>query len=129
MARRVQCIGSHTIGDRIVPASVFHALVFWLPVFLFSTTVHEAAHAWAALRSVRVAARLLLCGVTGVPSPPLDGASVLALALPAGAARSLRRAIATPGLSVLGMVAAWQLFPACAKPILSTLADLLYPGT
>src|SRR5262249_35271293 len=38
------------LGDRIVPAPVFHALVFWLPVFLFSTTVHEAAHAWAALR-------------------------------------------------------------------------------
>ena len=38
------------LGDRIVPAPVFHALVFWLPAFLFSTTVHEAAHAWAALR-------------------------------------------------------------------------------
>ena len=29
---------------------VFEALVFWLPAFLFSTTVHEAAHAWVALR-------------------------------------------------------------------------------
>ncbi len=29
---------------------VFHALVFWVPAFLFSTTVHECAHAWAALR-------------------------------------------------------------------------------
>lgn len=25
------------------------ALIFWFPAFLFSTTVHEAAHAWAAL--------------------------------------------------------------------------------
>lgn len=25
-------------------------LLFWLPAFLFSTTLHEAAHAWAALR-------------------------------------------------------------------------------
>ena len=33
-----------------MPAEVFHALVFWLPAFLFSATVHEAAHAWAALR-------------------------------------------------------------------------------
>ncbi len=33
-----------------MPAAVFHALVFWLPAFLFSTTVHEAAHAWSALR-------------------------------------------------------------------------------
>lgn len=28
----------------------FNALVFWFPAFLFSTTVHEAAHAWAARR-------------------------------------------------------------------------------
>jgi Zn-dependent protease len=26
------------------------ALLYWFPAFLFSTTVHEAAHAWAALR-------------------------------------------------------------------------------
>jgi Zn-dependent protease len=25
-------------------------LLFWFPAFIFSTTVHEAAHAWAALR-------------------------------------------------------------------------------
>ncbi len=29
---------------------VFQAVVFWLPAFMFSATVHEAAHAWAALR-------------------------------------------------------------------------------
>ena len=28
----------------------FQGLVFWFPAFLFSTSVHEAAHAWAALR-------------------------------------------------------------------------------
>ena len=33
-----------------MPVEVFQALVFWLPAFLFSATVHEAAHAWAALR-------------------------------------------------------------------------------
>ncbi len=29
---------------------ILNALIFWLPAFLFSATVHEAAHAWAALR-------------------------------------------------------------------------------
>ena len=233
-----------------MPAPVFHALVFWLPAFLFSTTVHEAAHAWAALRlgdptaylsgqvslsplphvrrspigmlvvplitsltqgwtmgwasapydpawadrhpkraalmalagpmgnlvialaafgllraglamgafeapatlsvqhlvsnalpadrmlagdfvaeglSVLLALNVLLLAFNLMPLPPLDGASVLALALPTSAARSLRRAIATPGLSVLGIVAAWQLFPACAKPIIGAIARLLYP--
>lgn len=31
-------------------SQVAEALIFWFPVFLFSTTVHEAAHAWVALR-------------------------------------------------------------------------------
>src|SRR5262249_43555236 len=50
MARRVQRTPGTHPGDRTVSAPVFHALVFWLPAFLFSTTVHEAAHAWAAWR-------------------------------------------------------------------------------
>src|SRR5215510_11710621 len=50
MARPVQSRGDAPTGGRIVPAEVFNALVFWLPAFLFSTTVHEAAHAWVALR-------------------------------------------------------------------------------
>ena len=235
-----------------MPAPAFHALVFWLPAFLFSTTVHEAAHAWVAWRlgdptaylsgqvslspwphvrrspigmlvipvltsltqgwtmgwasapydpawadkhprraalmalagplgnltiafaafcmlraglaigvfeaphllgvehlvsnalpadrmllgdffaeglSVLLALNVLLIVFNLLPFPPLDGASVLALVLPVKASRSLRRAIATPGLSIMGIVAAWQVFPACAKPILGTLAALLYPGT
>ena len=232
-------------------APVFHALVFWLPAFLFSTTVHEAAHAWVAWRlgdptaylsgqvslspwphirrspigmlviplltsltqgwtmgwasapydpawadkhprraalmalagplgnlaialaaygmlraglaigvfeaphvlgvqhlvsnalppdrmllgdflaeglSVLLALNVLLLVFNLLPFPPLDGASVVALLLPAGLARSLRRAIATPGLSIMGIVAAWQVFPACAKPILGVLSALLYRG-
>ena len=233
-------------------APVFHALVFWLPAFLFSTTVHEAAHAWAALRlgdptaylsgqvslspwphvrrspvgmlviplltsltqgwtmgwasapydrawadryprraalmalagplgnlaiagvafcilraglalgvfeapstmslqnlvinalppdrmlagdflaeglSVLLALNVLLLVFNLLPFPPLDGASVVAIALPRKASRSLRAAIAMPGLSLMGIVAAWQVFPACAKPVLGTIAALLYPTT
>ena len=230
-------------------APVFHALVFWLPAFLFSTTVHEAAHAWAAWRlgdptafmagqvslspwphvrrspigmlvvplfstltqgwtmgwasapydplwadrHPRRAALMALAGPLGnlaialaafcilraglalgafeapstlsmqhlvinalptdrllagdfiaeglsvllvlnvlllvfnlLPFPPLDGASVLAMALPRKASRTLRGAAALPGLSIMGIVAAWQVFPACAKPVLGTIATLLY---
>jgi len=233
-----------------VSAPVFHALVFWFPAFLFSTTVHEAAHAWAALRlgdptaylagqvslspwphvrrspvgmllvpvvtsftqgwtmgwasapydpawadrhprraalmalagplgnlaialaafgllraglalgvfeaphalsiqhmvsnalpadgmfagdfvaeglSVLLALNVLLLTFNLLPFPPLDGAAVLALAIPARAARRLRLASAQPGLAIVGLFAAWRLFPACASPILGALARLLYP--
>ena len=235
-----------------MPAEVFHALVFWLPAFLFSTTVHEAAHATAALRlgdptaylagqvslspwphvrrapigmlivplltsltqgltigwahtpfgaewadrhprrtalmslagplgnlglaatafaliqvglalgafeppqtatlqhlvlnalppdamqagdyvaealSVMLALNTLLFVFNLFPLPPLDGALVFTLALPRDAARSVRRAIAAPGLSFVGLVAAWQLFPALAARVMTVVVALLYPRT
>jgi Zn-dependent protease len=232
-----------------VPHEVFHALVFWLPAFLFSTTVHEAAHAVAALRlgdptaylagqvtlspwphirrspigmlvipivtsltqgwtigwasapfdpawadqHPRRAAFMSLAGPLGnlaialvafgllqaglwlgvfepaaklsvqhlvqsavakdalrvtdflaeglsvllslnallfvfnlLPLPPLDGASVLTLVFPAKAARAFRAAIAAPALAFIGIFAAWQLFPAIARPLLGFLVRLLH---
>ena len=234
-----------------MPAGLFHALVFWLPTFLFSTTVHEAAHAWVALRlgdptaylagqvslspwpharrapigmlliplltsitqgwtmgwasapydpawadrhprrvafmslagplgnlalatlafaairaglalgafeppvtasvqhlvsnampsdamqagdflaeglSVMLALNVLLLLFNLLPLPPLDGASVLTLVLPGGMARKLRAAVTAPGLSFVGIIAAWQLFPPLAAPIMTQLVRLLYPA-
>lgn len=234
-----------------MPAEVFHALVFWLPAFLFSTTVHEAAHGWTALRlgdptaylggqvslspwphmrrspigmlviplvtsltqgwtmgwahapydpawadqhprraalmslagplgnlaialaafaaiqaglalgafeapqhatvqhlvvnamptdalqagdflaeglSVLLALNVLLFAFNLLPLPPLDGASVFTLLLPAKGARSVRAAVAAPGLSFVGIIAAWQFFPTLTAPVLSTIVKLLYPG-
>ncbi len=233
-----------------MPAEVFHALVFWLPAFLFSATVHEAAHAWVALRlgdptaylagqvslspwphvrrspvgmlivplitsltqgwtmgwasapydpawadshprraalmslagplgnlliaaavfaliqaglalgafeppqtatmqqlvlnampldamqvgdfiaeglSVLLALNVLLFVFNLLPLPPLDGASVCTLVLPRKVACSLRAAIAAPGLSFVGLIAAWQLFPALAAPVIAVVVRLLYP--
>jgi Zn-dependent protease len=78
--------------------------------------------------SVMLALNVLLFVFNLLPLPPLDGASALTLVLPARAARPLRRAIAVPGLSFVGLVAAWQLFPALAAPVIGVLAHVLYPG-
>ena len=227
---------------------VFQAVVFWLPAFLFSATVHEAAHAWAALRlgdptaylagqvtlspwphlrrspvgmlvvpllssltqgwaigwasaphdaawaerhprraavmalagplgnlavaaaafaiiqaglwagwfepvakmgmqqwvqsalppdplmagdfiarglSVMLSLNLLLFLFNLLPLPPLDGATVITLVLPAAAGRSMRAASAAPLLSLLGLFTAWRLFPLAAGPALSGVAQLL----
>ena len=231
-----------------MPAEVLQALLFWLPAFLFSATVHEAAHAWAALRlgdptaylsgqvtlspwphlrrsplgmlvvpvlssitqgwaigwasaphdpawaerhprraalmalagplgnlalaaaafallqaglwagwfepvanmgmqqwvqsalppdpllagdfvarglSVLLSLNLLLFVFNLLPLPPLDGATVITLALPASAGRSLRAASAAPVLSLLGLFTAWRLFPLAAGPALAGVAQLL----
>ena len=229
-------------------ADVFHALVFWLPAFLFSATVHEAAHAWAALRlgdpsaylagqvtlspwphlrrspvgmllvpvissltqgwtigwasaphdpawaerHPRRAALMALAGPLGnlaiavgvfavlqiglwagwfepaakmgmqlwvqsalppdpwlasdfvaralsvllslnlmlfvfnlLPLPPLDGATVITLVLPGAAGLTLRAASAAPLTSLIGLFAAWRLFPLAAGPTLAGVAQLV----
>ncbi|MBI5168791.1 MAG: site-2 protease family protein [Candidatus Eisenbacteria bacterium] len=236
---------------------IFHALVFWLPAFLFSTTVHEAAHAWAARRggdstaadaglvtlsplphmarsplgmvvvpvltsfthgvtlgwasapfdrewadrhprraalmaaagpagnlAIAAAALLLIriglvvgwfeppsqvtldrlvdaagaAGAAGavanggaadffahglsvlamlnvilavfnlLPLPPLDGASVVTLFLPEKLARRVAEVHRAPGLSFVGLVAAWQLFPMLTRPLFALVVTLLHPG-
>ena len=228
-----------------------HALVFWFPAFLFSTTVHEAAHAWAALKggddtaarggqaslspwphirraplgmlivplltsltqgwtvgwasapydpawaerhprraalmaaagpganlllalaayallraglvvgvfdaparitldrlvepalasdplgvfgfsaialSVLFTLNVLLFAINMLPFPPLDGASVATLALPPRGAAVARRFIATPGMSLVGLLAVWQFFPVLSEPVLKGIIALLHPG-
>lgn len=230
---------------------ILHALVFWLPAFLFSTTVHEAAHAWAARRggdstasdaglvtlsplphmarspigmvvipvltslmhgvtlgwasapfdrewadrhprraalmaaagpagNLAIAAAALLLirvglvvgwfeppaqvtldrlvdaangaapgGMTDffahglsvlamlnvilavfnlLPLPPLDGASVVTLFLPEALARRVAEVHRAPGLSFVGLVAAWQLFPMLTRPLFDLVVALLHPG-
>ena len=248
MARGVLWKRPAPTGDRTVPDAVFHAVVFWLPAFLFSTTVHEAAHAAAALRlgdptgylagqvtlspwphmrrspigmlvipiftsltqgwtlgwasapydpawadrHPRRAAFMALAGPLGnlaialaafallqaglwlgvfepaakmtmqhlvqsagpvdalraadflaeglsvllslnamlfvfnlLPLPPLDGAAVVTLVLPARIARAIRAAVMTPAMAFVGMFTAWQLFPALVRPLLALLTRLL----
>ena len=231
--------------------ATFHALVFWFPAFLFSTTVHEAAHAWAALRggddtaarggqaslspwphirrapmgmlvvplvmsflqgwtlgwasapydaewaerhprraalmaaagpagnlaiaiaafallriglvlgvyaapahvafdrlvesavaadplgvvafsaiglSVLLTLNMLLFTFNLLPLPPLDGAAVLALGLPARAASRVRAFASAPGMSFVGLLAAWRLFPALSEPVFRCVVAALHPG-
>jgi len=234
-----------------VTPEIFNALVFWFPAFLFSATVHEAAHAWAALRGgdptaylagqvslspwpharrsplgmivvpvimaltqgwtlgwasapydrewaashprraawmaaagpagnlliALVAFGLLRIGlVTGIfdppaqvtldhlvdpawrhvpldacafaatglsvllvlnamllafnllPVPPLDGAMVMTLAMPAGLARRVRAFATLPGMSFVGLIAAWRFFPVLTRPLFDVVVALLHPG-
>ena len=132
------------LGNLVIALAVFGMLRLGLAIGVFEAphaigVQHLVANALPADRlmlgdffavglSVLLALNVLLLIFNLLPFPPLDGASVVALVLPLSASRSLRRAIATPGLSIMGIVAAWQVFPACAKPILGVLAALLYPG-
>jgi hypothetical protein len=52
---------------------------------------------------------------------------VFTLLLPANAARRWRLAVAEPGVAFLGLIAAWQMFPLFAAPVLVALVHAVAP--
>ena len=87
------------------------------------------AFAFSAIAlSVLFTLNVLLFAINMLPFPPLDGASVATLALTPRAAGAARRFIATPGMSLVGLLAVWQFFPVLSEPVLKGLIAVLHPG-
>lgn len=86
-----------------------------------------ASNAWVAFaaRGACVLASLnILLGVFNLlPLPPLDGSAVIGLVLPAPLTRAIQ--YLGPAASVLGLFAAWKLFPYLIGPISEALTRLL----
>jgi Zn-dependent protease len=60
-----------------------------------------------------------------LPVMPLDGLSLLRLILPADLAQRIRSSLSQPGPAVVGLIAAWMLFPRLFRPVYRTLIDWL----
>jgi Zn-dependent protease len=78
--------------------------------------------------SVLLMLNLILGMFNLVPLPPLDGAAVVGLLLPEGAARNLRRLSRSPQFSLVGLLVAWQVFPHVVRPLFDLVIELLHPG-
>lgn len=85
-----------------------------------------AAFAAKAL-SVVLSLNVLLAAFNLLPVPPLDGLAVTGLFLPDTASRALRGFARGP-LALLGVLVAWQVFPAIARPLFRAVVELLHPG-
>ena len=62
-----------------------------------------------------------------LPFPPLDGGAVLGGILPQRAALAVRQFAASPILSLVGVLVAWQIFPYVARPLFDALLRLVHP--
>jgi Zn-dependent protease len=72
---------------------------------------------------------LVLAALNLIPLPPLDGSAAIPLLLPAAAASRYQQMLfGNPGLSLVGMVVAWQLFGTVFRPIFLFAVNLLHPG-
>jgi Zn-dependent protease len=79
--------------------------------------------------SVSFSLNLVLAALNLLPLPPLDGSAAIPLALNDNATSRyqdfMRR---NAGLSWIGIIIAWQVFPYIFEPVFLLAVNLLYPG-
>jgi Zn-dependent protease len=80
------------------------------------------------LLSVLLVLNVLLFVFNMLPLPPLDGGSAISGVLPERLAPAIRAAAGKPAVSMLGLLVAWQAFPAIAWPIVKALIWLVHPA-
>lgn len=63
-----------------------------------------------------------------LPLPPLDGAAVASALVPEPLASSMRQFGNNPMASTMGLLVAWQVFPAVTGPLFSLVLRLVHPA-
>jgi Zn-dependent protease len=82
----------------------------------------------AVLLSIFFYLNLLLFAFNLIPLPPLDGSSVPLLFLSESAAEKYTAVMRSPGMSMVGLILAWNLFGPVAQKLYNIAIHLLYPG-
>jgi Zn-dependent protease len=81
------------------------------------------------LLSILFSLNLLLFVFNLFPVPPLDGSGALSLLVPDEyTAVKIQDWLSQPGLSLVGLMAAWYLFPSLFAPVRDFALELLYRG-
>jgi Zn-dependent protease len=81
-----------------------------------------------SMLSVFLMLNVLLGTFNLLPLPPLDGASVASIFVPARFRTQLRDMTMSGMTSVIGLLVAWQVFPLLTEPLFSGVLALLHPG-
>jgi Zn-dependent protease len=69
----------------------------------------------------------VLCVFNLLPLPPLDGAAVASALVPEPLSTGIRQFGTNPMASTMGLLVAWQVFPAITGPLFSMLLWLVHP--
>jgi Zn-dependent protease len=76
--------------------------------------------------SVMLMLNVLLGCFNLLPLPPLDGSGVISLFLPRAVADRVRELAAQPMMSMVGLLAAWRVFPYLTDPLFAMVLRLLH---
>jgi len=85
-------------------------------------------HLAAVLLSITFSLNLLLFAFNLIPFPPLDGSSLPLLFLSESAAEKYWTFLRNPGLAMMGMIVAWNVFGPIFRPIHAFAIGVLYPS-
>lgn len=83
---------------------------------------------FATLLSIGFSLNLLLFLFNLIPFPPLDGSAIPLLFLSEEASNRYWELLRTPGITVFGMVVAWNVFKVIYPPLHLIAINFLYPG-
>ena len=103
-----------------VPSSVFFGQIT-------TATAPGFLSAAAKVVSVLFSMNLVLMLLNLIPVPPLDGSSVIQLAMPANVARAYQNFLRQPMLGWIGILIAWRVFDVIFGPLFLFAVNLLYP--
>ena len=98
----------------------------------FNTVTAAVEGSWAvgavAPLSILFSLNLLLFAFNLLPLPPLDGSAILPALMGDETARRYQQLLHQPMFSLLGLLAAWRVFPYISDPLQTLALNLLYPG-
>lgn len=106
--------------------------LFDAPDSIGFTRVAEAsggriAEGVAELVSILFTLNLVLLVFNLIPLPPLDGSGMIPLFVNPRVAAGYREFLSQPGISLIGLLVAWRLFPRIFGPVHIFAVNLLYP--
>ncbi|MBW8876389.1 MAG: site-2 protease family protein [Acidobacteria bacterium] len=97
----------------------------------FTTVTAGIGPAWgaaAAPLSILFSLNLVLFAFNLLPLPPLDGSAILPGFMSDEMAARFHALLRQPMFSLLGLLAAWKVFPYISGPLQTLALNLLYPG-
>jgi Zn-dependent protease len=91
----------------------------------------ETSPLWAvaAVLSIAMSLNLLLFLFNLLPIPPMDGSGVVHGLFPDSIGRVIESLRGNPMMGLLGLLAAWRIFPYIFQPIFDRVMDWLYAAT
>ncbi|HEV2854535.1 MAG TPA: site-2 protease family protein [Thermoanaerobaculia bacterium] len=120
------------VSGLLIRIGVWTGLFYAPDVANFTAVTAATPGSWATGAvtplSILFSLNLILFAFNLIPFPPLDGSAILPALMGDDMARRFHGFIRQPMFSLIGLLAAWRVFPVISSPLQTLALNLLYPG-